>query len=428
MHMLLTAVLALAALGQAAEEPEPMMRGEERPMILAYYYTWYTTAYGKHDEWSMWMRKSPTTLYPEGTDADVIVYPPAIRRIASCAYPLIGPYDSDTREVVRWHIRLAKAAGIDGFFVDVWGQLIDVCRRSLLDVILPVAEEEGFKIAVYDEAAQFHGDIDDNVAWAVDYLKRCKDSPAYLHIDGKPVYGVYQVWEGRMRPEQGRAYFSKVEEQVGDVYWIVDRVVARPGGDRPDGIDGFKIADGWADLDDIDAFSQYATFSTVREYRPHVLGGWFKRVVDEIHALGKRAVIPVHPGLDSRAIQLDEVEGPDGVHWTIPRAGGRTLRAYLHAAEASGADIITITSFNEWPETTNVEPSMTWPDPYLYLKILADYTGREWQAPPLPPEDVLDPAIRPHLRALIARQAADRADAAVSEAPCSQVAEGAAIE
>ena len=381
------------------------MRREQRPMILAYYYTWYTTAYGKHGKWSMWMREAPCTLYPEGTNAEIILYPPAIRRIASCAYPLIGPYDSDTREVVRWHIRLAKAAGIDGFFVDVWGQLIDVCRRALLDVILPLAEEEGFKIAIYDEAAQFHENINDNISWAAEYLDLCKDSPAYLHIDGRPVYGVYQVWDGRMTPEQGREYFRGVEERAGDVFWVVDRVVARPGGDRPDGIAGFQVREGWAAVEDVDAFSQYATFSTVREYRPHVLAGWYKQVVEEVHAMGRKAVVPVHAGLDSRAIQLDEVEGPEGTHWTIPRAEGRTFRGYLHAAGSSGADISTVTSFNEWPETTNVEPSMTWPDPYLYLKILADYAGRCWQAPPLPPEDVLDPAIRPHLRALAREQA-----------------------
>jgi len=30
-----------------------------------------------------------------------------------------------------------------------------------------------------------------------------------------------------------------------------------------------------------------------------------------------------------------------------------------------------LTSFNEWPETTVVEPSSSWPDPYCYLRILA---------------------------------------------------------
>ena len=40
---------------------------------------------------------------------------------------------------------------------------------------------------------------------------------------------------------------------------------------------------------------------------------------------------------------------------------------------------------------------MTWPDPYQYLKILAEFSSVEWKTPPLPPADKLDPAIRPML-------------------------------
>lgn len=36
-------------------------------------------------------------------------------------------------------------------------------------------------------------------------------------------------------------------------------------------------------------------------------------------------------------------------------------------------------SFNEWPETTVAEPSSSWSDPYLYLKILAEWKRHEVQ-------------------------------------------------
>ena len=35
-----------------------------------------------------------------------------------------------------------------------------------------------------------------------------------------------------------------------------------------------------------------------------------------------------------------------------------------------------VTSWNEWPETTVVEPSACWPDPYLDLRILAEWRGQ----------------------------------------------------
>jgi len=47
-------------------------------------------------------------------------------------------------------------------------------------------------------------------------------------------------------------------------------------------------------------------------------------------------------------------------------------------------DVVLLTSFNEWPETTVVEPSASWTDPYSYLKILAEWKGAAFTPPPLP--------------------------------------------
>ena len=50
--------------------------------------------------------------------------------IASGDYPLIGPYDTgDPRKLSRWHFRLAKAAGLDGFICSWWRHW--KCQRRL---------------------------------------------------------------------------------------------------------------------------------------------------------------------------------------------------------------------------------------------------------------------------------------------------------
>ena len=67
----------------------------------------------------------------------------------------------------------------------------------------------------------------------------------------------------------------------------------------------------------------------------------------------------------------------------MPRCDGRTLRDFLRAG--AGAEYIMATRWNEWRETTVVEPSSTGSDPYLYLKILAEWKGRVFSVPP-PPE------------------------------------------
>jgi hypothetical protein len=50
----------------------------------------------------------------------------------------------------------------------------------------------------------------------------------------------------------------------------------------------------------------------------------------------------------------------------MPRRDGQTLRDFLRAATDAGADYVMVTSWNEWPESTVVEPSSSWPDPYQY--------------------------------------------------------------
>lgn len=218
----------------------PVPAADDRPELWAVYYAWYETGTGPHGRWRMWSNDQTTTADPKPK---------------SVAHPLIGYYDSDDREVVRWHIRLAKAAGIDALQVSWWGGA-NLSGRAFEGVVLPVAAEEDFKVALCSELAQFHHDVKVLTRQTSDVLQSTKDNPAYLRVDGKPL--------------------------------------------------------------------------------------------------------------------------------VIPRDDGATLRGYLRAATDAGADAILVTSFNEWPETTVVEPSSSWSDPYQYLKILAEWKGLDFTLPPLP--------------------------------------------
>jgi len=127
-------------------------------------------------------------------------------------------------------------------------------------------------------------------------------------------------------------------------------------------------------------------FGIHRVYEYKDVAPLYSRYVSAIHAAGKKVLLPVHPGHDNRKI----AEEP----WVMPRRSGQTLKDFWKAAVDSGADIIGITSFNEWPESTVVEPALTWRDPYQYLRIIAEFQGREFVPPKLPPADAMDPAIR----------------------------------
>lgn len=171
-----------------------------KPLLLAFYHPWYGTPDGSAGRWHKWDSfRFPDRYRPERR------LPNGRHEIASADYPLIGPYDQGDPEVVRWHFRLAKAAGIDGFLCSWW----------------------------------------------------------------------------KFRPAHGH----------------------------------------WA----------------------------------------------VHPE-----------------PFVVPHAGGDTLRNFLRAADTAKPEIVVVCSFNEWLETTQIEPSADWDDPYQPLKILARWRGKTWKQPPLP--------------------------------------------
>ena len=180
----------------------------------------------------------------------------------------------------------------------------------------------------------------------------------------------------------------------------MDEIIARS--EKVDESDlELKVVPGWESIKGLDAISTYSTFSSFRKYDQDTVKNLYKEITEKIHQSGKKVMLPVHPGMDNRKIQIDEVAQSQGVpHWFIPRREGETLKDYLAAVDEAGVDFIAVTSFNEWPETTVVEPSLTWPDPYLYLKILSQHQGKSWRKPPLPDFKNLDPIIKPFLESL----------------------------
>jgi hypothetical protein len=116
------AILCLVLLVSCANRGGKGEMARKKPLLLSVYYTWYATADGPHGVWAGWQSASEGLLAPDGCDPSRIVRSPDIRDISSCAYPLIGLYDSTDPEVVRWHIRLAKAVGVDAFLADWQGK------------------------------------------------------------------------------------------------------------------------------------------------------------------------------------------------------------------------------------------------------------------------------------------------------------------
>ena len=135
--------------GHADDALEPA-----RPTVFAVYYAWYHDGAHPQRPWLHWTRpdaaKNRLALQAQR---------PGEPAPASAARPLVGLYDSADPTIARWHVQLAKAAGIDAFLVSWWDKHNGV-DQNFERGILPAAEKEGFKIALFDERAQFHSTLE----------------------------------------------------------------------------------------------------------------------------------------------------------------------------------------------------------------------------------------------------------------------------
>jgi len=367
LHILSALLLALLAVLHAAEAPKPA-----KPLLFANYYTWYRTGDHPRYPWSNWTRPE-AEQNPFAQQARRPGEPP----LSSAARPLVGLYDSADPEIASWHVRLAQAAGIDAFLVSWWDKVKER-DQAFESGVLAAAEKLGFKVALLDERAQYHAKLAEYQAMLARALCKYKDSPAYLRLDSRPVVYLYQVASNPgLTPEEFTAVRRHVEKEVGPVYWIVDKIAHDPKAQRAGDEARLKVIPAnWLSTPGIDAFGFYSTFSNFRAHHYDELIGKYRHLVGLAHGAGKKMLLPVHPGHDNSHFRPDP--------YVMPRRHGQTLRDYLRADTEAGADFIMVTSWNEWPETTVVEPSSSWPDPYAYLKILAEWKGVAFAPPPLP--------------------------------------------
>ena len=281
----------------------PMDDRASRSMVFAAYYVWYRTGDHPKYPWSNWTRPEAANN-PLAQQARVSGEPP----LSSAARPLIGLYDSADVEVARWHVRLAQAAGIDAFLVSWWGQ---VKERDLAfeSGILAAAEKERFKIALFDERAQFHQSFADYKAMLTRALRKYKESPAYLRVDNRPVVYLYQV---ARQPGLTAGEFTDlkrhVEGELGPIYWIVDKLAHDPEAQRAGEQDRLKrIPEDWLATPGVDAFGFYSTFSHFRAHEYDQLIGKYRYLTGLAHGAGKKMLLPVHPGHDNSHFQSDSL-------------------------------------------------------------------------------------------------------------------------
>jgi glycoprotein endo-alpha-1,2-mannosidase len=224
--------------------------------------------------------------------------------IASNYYPARGVYSSSDPAVVRSQMDEMKAAGIDEVVVSWWGR--GSAEDGRLPAVLAAAKRDGLAVAAHIEPYEGRS------------VPSVMDDIAYLRTRGITTFFVY-------RPQD----FSRDEWAAANENLVGVQVFAQTA------LIGIAAAGHFAGVYTYDVF----TYG----------GGIFSRLCSQAHAHHLLCLPSVGPGYDAqRAVDDPRVK---------PRRGGATYDAMWKAALAAKADAVTITSFNEWHEGTQIEPA-----------------------------------------------------------------------
>jgi len=285
---------------------------------------------------AVWVALAPAVAYPATVDHPVLAYYYTWYDPGTFSQTLFQPpqaYNSDDAGTMQRHIDQAKSAGIDGFIVS-WlgnGDRTDNNLGHLLDM----GKDKNFSLTVHFETTHFWGP-DDVIAQLQALRDNRLNHPAWLRYQGRPVIFFWAV------STFDNGTWSSIRSQVDPNHnqvWIADgdnfNVL---GGDAWDGISPYAIA--WS----ANPTSQMQRWGdTARNIAPDKL--WNP---------------VVSPGCDDSAARAATC--------VRDRGDGSYYQASWDGALASSSSwAVVVSTFNEWMESTQIEPSVQWGDQYLQV-------------------------------------------------------------
>jgi hypothetical protein len=282
--------------------------------------------------------------------------------------PRLGQYSSSDQVAARRHVQWAKQAGLD-FFMISWLGPQGREDQNFRHAVLPEIEDQGFHFAfLYDTALA----LDLSAGKPLDFDQKLKDGKRagerfLSHFD--------YLADAYLKHKNQLTFKGKV---VVNLYLVRDMVHAAPYlkqlRDRLQnrGIALFLIADVvyWAQPGSLDWTFLKENFQAITAYNMYYRPLFLDRVRSQFQACDRMArehglvFIPnVMPGYDDTPLR-----GRDRA--TLDRQDGVFYRSYWEMAAAfvkADQPFLLITSFNEWHEGTEIEPSLEYGDFYVTL-------------------------------------------------------------
>ncbi len=295
--------------------------------VLAFYYTWYgaPNANGHALHWNR-----VDTSKHDISD--------------STHYPTLGAYNSHDAAVIDRHIDEAKAHGVTGFIATWWGQ--GTYEDKAFPLVLAEAEAKRFKVTVYWETAPGKGQaqIDHAVDDLVYLVSRHGKSKAFLKVRGRPVIFVYGLVVGQVPAGSWPAILKAAHARAGEFLLVAD-----------------GYTEGHAAF--FDGVHEYNNCGAVKGKNPEALRAWAAgHYASAVSLAGKHnriSCVTIIPGYDDTKIRKPGLKAE--------RQEGEVYRVLWQEAIKAKPDWVLITSWNEWHEGSEIEPSLEYGDKYLSL-------------------------------------------------------------
>jgi glycoprotein endo-alpha-1,2-mannosidase len=251
--------------------------------------------------------------------------------------PLLGPYSSSDPDVLKRHMQWIRQAGVGVLTLSWWGR--DSYEDRGAHAVLDAAAAAGLKVNFHLEP--YDGSTPDRFADDVAYiLTRYGRHPAFYRtgesLGRRPMFYVFESL--RHPPETWRPALERLRASAGEPVLMIGQT---------------------SDLSLITAagFDGGYTYDVLAPFKnPQMVRDW-PAVAREFAGAGKLFIPSVGPGYwDDRAVPRGADE-PDAAR-TRDRGAATTYAAMWRAAIDAGGPIVTITSFNEWHEGSQIEPAV----------------------------------------------------------------------
>jgi alpha-mannan endo-1,2-alpha-mannanase / glycoprotein endo-alpha-1,2-mannosidase len=330
---------------------------EPSPRVVTFYYPWYGNPEfnGEYLHWN----------HEVLVDGGARFVPPL--SIGANFFPEAGTYSSLDPAIVLQHFRDIRRAGVGNVCISWWGQHNSDGQLSHLKgytdnvtaLLLDTAARVGISVSFHHEPYEGRtaASTREDIQYVIDTYG---DHPALHREDGKPMFFVYD------------AYMTKAREWAS--------ILSRSGADTIRGTkyDACMISLYVNDNDKklvVDAgFDGFYTYFAADGFTPGSTSANWLRLARWAESVGVKFIPSVGPGYDDTRIRPWNAKNRRG------RESGKYYDRHWESAISTRAGTISVTSWNEWHEGTQIEAAV----PKVDTRVDPPFTYEDYS--PLAPD------------------------------------------